>query len=83
MISATDVLSVHREALALRGAAPGRYSIELVRSAGGSGPVRGTVSLRIGKSEQTTPFELDADRTRVATVTLRNEAKLVPLQRWD
>jgi tetratricopeptide (TPR) repeat protein len=83
VISAADVLSVHREALALRGASPGRYAIELVRSAGGSGPVRGTVSLRVGKNEQSTPFELDGDRTRVATVTLRNEAKLVPLQRWD
>jgi hypothetical protein len=79
VITASDVLSREREGLALRGAPPGEYAIELVRSSSAQGPIRGKVQLLIANAERTVPFALDGDRARVATVRLRNEARLVPI----
>ncbi|HKO94798.1 MAG TPA: hypothetical protein VJU61_26770, partial [Polyangiaceae bacterium] len=80
VISATDVLSVHREGLALRGAEAGQYGIELVRSTPTSGSVRGTLELLVGKERRTLPFVLEGDRLRVATAQLRLAARLVPIE---
>jgi tetratricopeptide (TPR) repeat protein len=81
VITASDVLGLAREGLALRGAAPGQYAIELVRSSPTSGAVRGSLRIQAPGTERTVPFVLEGERVRVATVTLRNEARLVPLER--
>lgn len=83
VISASDVLSVQREGLGLRGAEPGQYAIELVRSSPASGTIRGTVQLSIADAQRSLPFVLEGGRARVATVTLKNEARLVPLDAWE
>ncbi len=83
VITASDVLSVHREGLGLRGAVPGRYAIELVRASLGRGAVHGNVVVSVANAERTLPFVLDGERARLCTVTLRNEAKLVPLDAWE
>ena len=83
VISAMDVLSVHREGLALRGAEAGQYGIEVVRSTPSSGAVRGSVELLVGKEQRTLPFVLEGERLRVATAQLRLSARLVPLESSD
>jgi hypothetical protein len=82
VITAMDVQSVHREGLALRGAAPGRYAIELVRSAPTLGPVRGSIEVRVGKTERSIPFVLEGDRVRVASADIRMQSRLVPVEGW-
>jgi hypothetical protein len=79
VISANDVLSVQREGLALRGAPPGQYAIEVTRSSSAPGPIHGTLQLQIANTQREVPFVIDHERARVATVTLRNEARLVPI----
>jgi hypothetical protein len=83
VITANDVLSVHREALALRGAPPGQYAIEVTRSSSAPGPIRGSLQLMVADAERNVPFVVEGERARVATVTLRNETRLVPLESWD
>jgi hypothetical protein len=83
VITANDVLSTQREGLALRGAPPGQYAIEVTRSSSAQGPIRGNLLLSIANAERNVPFVIEGDRTRVATVTLRNEARLVPLHGWE
>jgi hypothetical protein len=83
VITASDVLTLGREGLALRGAAPGRYAFELVRSSATSGPVRGTVRIQAARAERSVPFVLEGERSRVATVSLRSEPRLVPLERFS
>jgi RNA polymerase sigma factor (sigma-70 family) len=83
VITANDVLSVHREELALRGAPPGQYAIEVTRSSSAPGLIRGTLRLMVADAERDVPFVIEGERARVATVTLRNETRLVPLERWD
>jgi hypothetical protein len=83
VITASDVLSVQRESLALRGAPPGEYAIELVRSSSAQGPIRGSVRLQIANAERNAPFVIDGARARIATVRLRNEARLVPVDAWE
>jgi Mg-chelatase subunit ChlD len=82
VISATDVLSVHREGLGLRGADPGEYALEIVRSSPATGPVRGSVQLSVGKTERTIPFVLEGARARLATAEIRLHSRLVPLEGW-
>jgi hypothetical protein len=83
VISASEVLSVHREALGLRGASPGRYAIELVRASTARGAVRGNVVVSVPGAERSLPFVLEDEHARLASVTLRNEARLVPLDAWE
>ena len=82
VISATDVLSVHREGLALRGADPGHYAFEIVRSSPGSGSVRGNLEVTVGNARRSVPFVLEGQRLRVATAQLRLSSRLVPLEGW-
>jgi hypothetical protein len=83
VISASDVLSVQRENLALRGAEPGQYAIELVRSSPAPGRIHGSVQLSIADARRNLPFVLEGERTRLALVTLKNEPRLVPLDAWE
>lgn len=78
VITATDVLSVHQEGLALRGAAPGQYAVEVVRSSPTHGTVRGSLDIRVGHQDRSIPFELDGERVRVATAKLKLQSRLVP-----
>jgi Mg-chelatase subunit ChlD len=82
VISASDVLSVHREGLALRGADAGQYAIEVVRSSRTTGPVHGSLQLFVGKTERTVPFVLEGARLRVATAQMRLVSRLVPIEGW-
>jgi tetratricopeptide (TPR) repeat protein len=79
VISATDVLSVHREGLALRGAEVGEYAVEVVRANPSASPVRGNLRLRVGSRTETIPFYLEGTRSRLARVKLRMQSSLVPL----
>ena len=83
VISANDVLSVQREGLGLRGAKPGQYAIELVRSSASPGSIRGSVQLQVADAQRSVPFVLEGQRARVATITLRSEERLVPLDAWE
>lgn len=80
VISATDVLSVHREGLALRGAGAGQYAIEIVRSSPGLEPVRGSLELVAGKARRSVPFVLTGERLRVATAEIKLASRLVPVE---
>jgi len=81
VITASDVLGLSREGLGLRGAAPGQYAIELVRSSLTKGAVRGSLRVQAPGSERNVPFVLEGERLRVATVTLERKSRLVPLER--
>jgi tetratricopeptide (TPR) repeat protein len=77
VISARDVLSDEREGLALRGAKPGEYVVEVVR-ASGDGPVRGKLTITVSGKQHRVPFLLDDDRTTVAIADVRMVSRLVP-----
>lgn len=78
VITATDVLSTSREGLALRGAKPGEYLIEVVRSAG-SGPVSGNVTVSAAGSKKTISFSLDSTNKTIGLVKIAMRPRLVPL----
>lgn len=80
IITARDVQSTSREALALRGGSVGDYVVEITRPAGHSGVIRGTVDISApGGDRRSVPFTLDGDRVRVALVKVTARSKLVPL----
>jgi len=78
LISANDVTSTHGEGLALRGAKPGEYVVEVVR-ASGSGPVRGELTITVAGTKKTVPFVLEGDRRAVALASIAMQPRLVPL----
>ncbi len=82
VITAANVVNVRVEDLALRGAAPGEYAVEVVRSSPTSGSVRGTVELTVAGQTRTIPFVLDDERVRVATAEVRMQSRLVPIDDW-
>lgn len=82
VISATDVLSVRREGLALRGADAGQYAIEVVRSSPSFEAIHGTLEIVAGKETRSVPFTLDGDRLRVATAEIKLQSRLVPIEPW-
>lgn len=77
VITATSVRSTSQEGLALRGATPGEYLVEVVRGSG-TGPVSGTVNITVGKARRSVPFTLTADRSTVARIQVKMESRLVP-----
>jgi uncharacterized protein YfaP (DUF2135 family) len=79
VITATDVTSTRREGLALRGARPGEYVIEVVRGSG-SGRVSGTVTVKVAGAQQKIPFDLDDDRRAVGIAKLWMQSRLVPVR---
>ena len=79
VISARDVVSTSREALALRGGKAGDYVIELVRGAG-NGPARGEVVVSVAGARRTLPFVLDGDRMTLGIARIDVEPRLVPFR---
>jgi hypothetical protein len=79
VITATDVTSQTREGLALRGAKPGEYVIEIVR-ADGVGPVSGEVTVRVGGQRRVIPFTLDGNRTTLGVARISMHSNLVPVR---
>jgi hypothetical protein len=78
LISARDVQSSGREALALRGAAPGEYVLQIVRASGAT-PARGQLTVFIAGTRRTLPFVLDGTRANVGIARISMESRLVPL----
>jgi hypothetical protein len=79
LISARDVLAHGREGLALNGAKPGEYVIEIVRSGGSSGTVRGELTVFAAGETRHLPFILDGGRLTVAQAEIKMVPRLVPL----
>ncbi|MCC6897793.1 MAG: FecR domain-containing protein [Polyangiaceae bacterium] len=78
VISALDVTSTQRESLALRGAKPGEYVIEVVRGSG-STPVRGEVIVNVAGARRVVPFFLNGTRETVGIAKIAMESRLVPM----
>lgn len=78
VISARDVTSTSHEGLALRGAAPGEYVVELTRGAG-SGAARGELVLSVAGDVRRIPFYFDGDRKTIALLRISMVPRLVPL----
>lgn len=78
VISARDATSTVREGLALRGAAPGEYVIELTRGSG-AGSAQGELTITIAGTTRRVPFSFDGERKAVALVRVDMRARLVPL----
>lgn len=79
LISARDVRSTSQEGLALAGAKPGEYVVEIVRSAGSSGTVSGELSLLVAGDRRVVPFTLAGQRMTVLVATIKMVPRLVPL----
>lgn len=69
----------HRETLAVTNFSSGVFTIEIVRGAGGTAPVNGTLTVRSLGQTMTVPFFLTGVRTSVARVDMRLESRLVPV----
>lgn len=78
VISARDVTSVSGEGLAVRGAPPGEYVIELTRGTG-TGSARGELTVSVAGNVRRIPFSFDGDRKTLALVRISMQPKLVPL----
>jgi hypothetical protein len=78
VISARDATSTSRESLALRGAAPGEYVVEVARGAG-EGAAQGELSISVAGTSRRVPFHLEGDRKAVALVRITMQPRLVPL----
>jgi Vault protein inter-alpha-trypsin domain/FecR protein/von Willebrand factor type A domain len=78
VISARDTTSSSHEGLALRGAAPGEYVVELTRGAGAGG-TQGELVVTIAGTVRRIPFSFDGDRKAVALVRVTMQPRLVPL----
>ncbi len=79
VITATDVTSTHREGLALRGAKPGEYVIEITR-ASGSAPASGEVTVTVAGVKKTLSFHLDGARKTLGVARIAMASHLVPVQ---
>ena len=78
VISARDATSTTREGLALRGAAPGEYVIEITRG-GGTGGATGELVVTVAGNVRRIPFSFDGDRKAVALLRVTMQPRLVPL----
>jgi tetratricopeptide (TPR) repeat protein len=78
VISANHVIARGREGLAVRGAKPGEYMVELTR-AEASGPVSGEIAITAAGTTRRVPFLLQDARTSVALVNLKMVSRLVPI----
>jgi hypothetical protein len=79
LITARDVLDHGREGLALNGAKPGEYSVEIVRSAGSTGPLHGELTLFAAGETRRVPFTLEGQRMTVALAEIKMVPRLVPV----
>ena len=80
LISARDVLAHGREGLALNGAKPGEYAIEIVRTGDYAGTVRGELTVFAAGMTRRIPFVLEGQRTTVALAEIKMVPRLVPLE---
>lgn len=80
LISARDVLTRGREGLALNGAKPGEYAIEIVRTGDHAGTVRGELAVFAAGETRRIPFVLDGQRVTVALAEIKMVPRLVPLE---
>jgi tetratricopeptide (TPR) repeat protein len=78
VISAVDPTSTGREGLALRGALPGEYVLELTRG-GGVGSASGELVVTAAGKVRRIPFTFEGERKTVALLRLTMEPRLVPL----
>lgn len=78
VITAVDVMNTQREGLALRGAKPGEYVIEIVRGSGTS-PVRGEVVVNVAGARRVVPFLMNGNRETVGIAKIAMESRLVPV----
>lgn len=78
VIMARDVTTRGREGLAVRGAMPGEYVIEVVRS-DGDGPVTGEVTVTVAGLTRRIPFQLSGTRATIGVAGIRMQSRLVPL----
>jgi hypothetical protein len=78
VISARDATSSSREGLALRGAAPGEYVIELTRGAG-AGSANGELVVTVAGAQRRIAFSFDGDRKAIALLRITMQPRLVPM----
>lgn len=78
VISAKDATSSSREGLAVRGAAPGEYVLELTRG-NGAGSARGELIVTIADTVRRIPFSFDGEHQAVALLRVTMQPRLVPL----
>ena len=80
VVSARDVTSSAREQLAVANLPAGSYVVEVSRAAGGDSgaPVRGDVTLKLGKETRKVAFNLTSARAEVGTVRVFFTSRLVP-----
>jgi tetratricopeptide (TPR) repeat protein len=78
VISARDATSTVREGLALRGAPPGEYVVELTRGSG-AGSAQGELIVTIAGATRRVPFSFEGDRKAIALVRIDMRSRLVPL----
>jgi tetratricopeptide (TPR) repeat protein len=78
VISSRDATNSSRESLALRGAAPGEYVVELTRGSG-PGSARGELVVTIAGTVRRVPFTFDGERRAVALLRVTMQPRLVPL----
>jgi hypothetical protein len=81
VISARDVTSDNQEGLALSGAKPGDYVIEISR-ASGDGNAIGEVVVSVCGTNKTLPFTLVGERMTLAVATVSMVPRLVPVESW-
>jgi tetratricopeptide (TPR) repeat protein len=79
LISARNVLDHGREGLALNGAKPGEYVLEIVRSDADSGTVHGELVVFAAGVTRSFPFTLSGQRLTIALAEIKLVPRLVPL----
>ncbi len=79
LIAARDVLNHGTEGLALNGAKPGEYAIEVVRSSGDQGLVRGELTVFAAGETRRIPFTLEGQRLTLALAEIKMVPRLEPL----
>jgi len=80
VISARDVTARDREGLAIRGAKPGEYLVEIVRSQSGGAPLSGELVVSAAGATRRISFKLSGTRERIALIRLRLVPHLEPLR---
>jgi len=77
LISAEHVTSKSQEGLGLLGSKGGEYVIEIVRSAGGPGPVKGQLVVHAADAVRTIPFVLEGERATLGLIHVTWQQRLV------
>jgi ferric-dicitrate binding protein FerR (iron transport regulator) len=80
-VTARDAVSIGRESLALRGASPGEYAIEIARAGGedDGDVVQGSLIVTVAGTRQRLPFTLRGQHMRLALADITLVPHLVPL----